>query len=63
MDFTNFNEVIGYLGKVNKAVYGVDPWKKRCFAYKCGEIEADEVAAQDEDGNLYCQEHAWKFTH
>lgn len=24
MDYTNFNDVIGFLGKVNKLVYGVD---------------------------------------
>lgn len=26
MDYTNFNEVIAYLGKVNRAVYGANPF-------------------------------------
>lgn len=26
----NFNDTIKYLGNVNKAVYGVNPYKKEC---------------------------------
>lgn len=50
----NYEETTDFLGKVNKMIYGVNPYSKKCAYPHCdGE---GIVKTEDEDKNL-CDDH------